>query len=206
MVNWNNNAAHGFGAADDAWGRSGSSARVSLLNHDLAQQRRNGKWSLAAVASAMNEAATSNVLAVETVPLLAKVLKGSRAPSKQAATMLALLVSWSRSGGSLLDRNGDGKVDNPGEAIIDVAWPKLADAFMRPVIGSQLTDLNSLFGRFDTPPGGQYNGWYQYFTRDIDKLLKINSLSRSPTAIAARATCIAARAPYGPQWPPPAKH
>ncbi len=173
MVNWNNNAAHGFGAADDAWGRSGSSARVSLLNHDLAQQRRNGKWSLAAVASAMNEAATSNVLAVETVPLLAKVLKGSRAPSKQVTTMLALLVSWSRSGGSLLDRNGDGKVDNPGEAIIDVAWPKLADAFMRPVIGSQLTDLNSLFGRFDTPPGGQYNGWYQYFTRDIDKLLKI---------------------------------
>ena len=63
----------------------------------------------------MNEAATSNVLAVETVPLLAKVLKGSRAPSKQAATMLALLVSWSRSGGSLLDRNGDGKVDNPGD-------------------------------------------------------------------------------------------
>ncbi len=42
MVNWNNVAAHGFGAADDAWGGNGSLARVSLLNRDLAQQRRHG--------------------------------------------------------------------------------------------------------------------------------------------------------------------
>ena len=26
---------------------------------------------------------------------------------------------------------------------------------------------------FDSPPGGQYNGWYQYFDRDIPKLLHI---------------------------------
>ncbi len=173
MVNWNNTAAHGFGAADDEFGRNGSSARVSLLNQDLAQHRVNGKWTLAGVASAMNQAATSNVLGVEAVPLLAKVLKGSRAPNPQAATMLSLLVAWHRSGASLLDRNGDGKIDNPGEAIIDVAWPKLADAFMKPVIGPQLSQLDSLFSRFEAPPGGQYGGWYQYFTRDINTLLHI---------------------------------
>jgi len=172
MVNWNNDAAHGFGAADDEWGANGSVARVSLLNRDLAQQRRNGKWTLATVASAMNEAATQNVLAIETVPLLAKVLKGSRAPTAQAARMLSLLVDWHKDGGSLLDLNGDGKVDNPGEAIIDAAWPKIANAFMRPVIGPQLSELNSLFSQFDAPPGGQYAGWYQYFDRDIDKLLR----------------------------------
>ena len=99
----------------------------------------------------MNQAATSNVLGVEAVPLLAKVLKGSKAPNPQAAAMLAQLVAWHRSGASLLDRNGDGKIDNPGEAIIDVAWPKLADAFMKPVVGPQLTQLDSLFGRFDAP-------------------------------------------------------
>ncbi|MFZ0091042.1 MAG: penicillin acylase family protein [Solirubrobacteraceae bacterium] len=173
MVNWNNVAAHGFGAADDAWGGNGSVARVSLLNRDLAQQRRHGKWTLAAVVSAMNEAATQNVLAIETVPLLARALKGSRAPNRQAVRMLSLLVAWSKSGGSLLDRNGDGKVDNPGAAIINVAWPRIANAFMKPVIGPQLAELNSLFSRFDAPPSGQYNGWYQYFDRDIDKLLKI---------------------------------
>ncbi|MGI8714208.1 MAG: penicillin acylase family protein [Solirubrobacteraceae bacterium] len=173
MVNWNNSAAHGFGAADDEWGRNGSAARVVLLNRDLAQQRRNGKWTLAGVASAMNETATQNVLAIETVPLLARVLKGSRAPNQQASKMLSLLVAWNRSGGSVLDRNGDGKVDDPGAAIIDSAWPKIADAFMRPVIGSQLGELNSLFSQFDAPPSGQYNGWYQYFDRDIGKLLKL---------------------------------
>lgn len=173
MVNWNNVAAHGFGAADDAWGANGSVARVSLLNRDLAQQRRHGRWTIQAVASAMNEAATQNVLAIETVPLLARVLKGSRAPNRQAAKMLSLLVAWHRNGGSVLDRNGDGEIDSPGAPIIDTAWPRIADAFMRPVIGPQLSELNSLFSQFDAAPGGQYNGWYQYFDRDIDKLLKI---------------------------------
>jgi len=173
MVNWNNVSAHGFGSADDAWGANGSVARVSLLNQDLARHRVSGRWTLAGVASAMNQAATSNVLGVEAVPLLAKVLRGSKAPTHQAATMLSLLVAWNKRGASLLDRNGDGKIDDPGEAIIDVAWSKIADAFMKPVVGPQLPALNSLFGRFDAPPGGQYNGWYQYFTRDINRLLHI---------------------------------
>jgi acyl-homoserine lactone acylase PvdQ len=172
MVNWNNVSAHGFGSAPDAFGGNGSVARVSLLNRALKQQRKNGKWTLAGVASAMNTAASQNVLAVETVPLLAKLLQGSKAPSPQAAQMLKVLVAWSRQGGNLLP-NAAGQIANPGAAIIDVAWTKLANAFMKPVLGSQLNELNSLFGRFDSPPGGQYNGWYQYFDRDIDRLLKI---------------------------------
>jgi Penicillin amidase len=136
------------------------------------QRRKNGKWTLAGVASAMNTAANQNVLAIETVPLLARLLKGSKAPNKQTSQMLATLVSWSRHGGNLLP-NAAGQIANPGAAIINVAWPKLANAFLRPVLGPQLNELNSLFSRFDSPPGGQYNGWYQYFDRDIDKLLKI---------------------------------
>lgn len=173
MVNWNNDSAHGFGSADDAWGANGSVARVSLLNRALAAQRTNGKWSLAAVTSAMNQAATENVLAITTVPLLARVLKGSHAPSAQAARMLSLLVAWNGDGGSVLDLNNDGKVDNPGDAIMNTAWPKIANAFMKPVIGPQLSELNSLFSQFDAPPGGQYNGWYQYLDRDINRLLKV---------------------------------
>jgi acyl-homoserine lactone acylase PvdQ len=173
MVNWNNVSAHGFGSAPDAFGGNGSVARVSLLNRALRQQRgKNGKWTLAGVASAMNTAASQNVLAVETVPLLAKLLKGSKAPNGQAAQMLKVLVAWGRHGGNLLP-NAQGQIANPGAAIIDVAWTKLANAFMKPVLGPQLNELNSLFSRFDSPPGGQYNGWYQYFDRDIDKLLKV---------------------------------
>jgi acyl-homoserine lactone acylase PvdQ len=173
MVNWNNNVAHGFGAAPDAFGRSGSVARVSLLNRALKQQRgKDGKWTLAGVVSAMNTAASQNVLAVETVPLLAKLLKGSEAPNGQASQMLSTLVLWSHHGGNLLP-NAAGQIANPGAAIMEVAWTKLANAFMRPVLGPQLNELNSLFARFDSPPKEQYNGWYQYFDRDIKKLLKI---------------------------------
>ena len=66
----------------------------------------------------------------------------------------------------------------PGAAIMDAAWPKIADGFMKSQLGPQLDELNSLFSRFDQPPGGQYDGWYQYFDRDIRRLL--GSRWRSP--------------------------
>ena len=172
MTNWNNISAHGFGAADDNWGGNGSVARVDMLNRNLGQEKNShGKWDLAGVASAMNAAATQDVRAVDTVPLLADLLKGSSAPNAQAATMLKVLIGWRQRGGSRLDRNLDGKIDDPGAAVMDAAWPKIADAFMRPQLGSQLDELDSLFSRFDQPPGGQYDGWYQYFDRDVRSLL-----------------------------------
>ncbi len=171
MVNWNNIAAHGFGAADNNWGGNGSAHRVDLLSHGLHETEKNGKWSLAAVVSAMNAAATQDVRAIDTVPLLGKLLKGSNPPSQRAATMLSLLRSWRKSGGSRLDRDLDGEVDDPGAAIIDTAWPKIADAFMGPRLGSQLDELDSLFTRFEQPPQGQLDGWYSYFDRDIRDLL-----------------------------------
>jgi acyl-homoserine lactone acylase PvdQ len=173
MTNWNNVSAHGFGAADDAWGANGSAARVDLLNYNLARLRHRGKWSLATVTSAMNATATQDVRAILTVPLLQRLLQGTHAPNRQAAKMLALLVAWRRAGGNLLDHNNDGKVDNPGAAIMNAAWPGIADAALRPVLGPQETELSSLFSVFDSPPGGQFSGWYQYFDRDITKLLKI---------------------------------
>jgi hypothetical protein len=172
MVNWNNISAHGFGAADDAWGGNGSAARVDMLNKELRKQRnRHGKWSLASVTSAMNAAATQDVRAVDTVPLLKHLLGGTQGPNPQAKRMLKLLIAWHKHGSSRLDRNNDGLIDDPGAAIMDAAWPKIANAFMRPQLGPQLDELNSLFSRFDAPPGGQYSGWYQYFDRDIRRQL-----------------------------------
>ena len=174
MVNWNNVSAHGFGAADDNWGGNGSVARVDLLNRNLERLRSDGKWSLASVTAAMNAAATQDVRAIETVPLLRRLLQGSAAPSARAQQMLALLVAWRRHGGSRLDRDLDGKIDDPGAAIMDAAWPRIADQLMRPRLGPQLDELDSLFSRFDQPPGGQYDGWYQYFDRDIRHLLGLH--------------------------------
>ena len=85
--------------------------------------------------------------------------------------MMSLLIGWRQHGGSRLDRNLDGEIDHPGAAIMDAVWPKIADAFMRSMLGPQLDELDSLFSRFNQPPGGQYSGWHQYFDRDIRKLL-----------------------------------
>jgi acyl-homoserine lactone acylase PvdQ len=174
MVNWNNVAAHGFGSADDAYGANGSAARVQLLNDALRQHRHGGKWTMAGVVSSMNEAATQDVNAIEIVPLLARVLKGSTAPTPQAATELKTLVAWNHAGGNVLDTTGDGKITNPGAAILAAADKRLADAVMRPQLGSQLNQLNAIFPRFDGYLAGQYNGWYQYMDRDFKSLLHIH--------------------------------
>jgi acyl-homoserine lactone acylase PvdQ len=170
MVNWNNISAHGFGAADNHWG-NGSVHRVDLLNRNLRLLRSNGKWTLASVTAAMNAAATQDVRAIDTVPLLRRLLNRAQAPNQQTAQMVSLLIAWRQQGGSRLDRNLDGKIDHPGAAIMDAAWPKIADAFMRPQLGPQLDELDSLFSRFDQPPSGQEDGWHQYFDRDIRDLL-----------------------------------
>jgi len=172
MTNWNQTVARGFGAADDQWGRSGSVGRVDMLNRNLKRLERNGEWDLPAVTSAMNAAATQDVRAIDTVPLLAKLLDGTIAPNDQAQEMLALMKQWRVQGGNRLDLNDDGDIDHPGAAIMDGAWDPIADAFMGPRIKGQLDELDSLFSRFNSPPGGQYNGWYQYFDRDIRRLLK----------------------------------
>ena len=171
MTNWNNIAAHGFGAADDNWQGNGSVHRVDLLDRNLKRLKSNGKWTLASVASAMNAAATQDLRAIDTVPLLQQLLGGTGPPNTQTGQMLALLASWRQHGGSRLDKNLDGKIDDPGAAIMDAAWPKIADAFMKSKLGPQLDELNSLYPRFDQPPGGQLEGWFQYFDRDIRRLL-----------------------------------
>jgi acyl-homoserine lactone acylase PvdQ len=172
MTNWNNIAAHGFGAADNNWGGNGSAARVDLLDHNLDRLKRKGKWTLASVVAAMNAAATQDVRAIDTVPLLQRLLEGSGAPSPQAEQMLAMLGAWRTNGGSRLDRDLDGLIDDPGAAIMDAAWPRIANAFMGTRLTPALLDeLDSLFSRFDQPPNDQYDGWYQYFDRDIRTLV-----------------------------------
>jgi acyl-homoserine lactone acylase PvdQ len=174
IVNWNESAAKGFAAADDQFGRNGSAMRVDMLTKNMAALiGGDGKWSLAELTASMNAGATQDIRAVDTVPLLADLLQGSKAPNAQAQAMLDQMVAWSQAGGSRLDVDLNGQIDHPGAASMDAAWPRIADAFMKPVLKKQklLDELDSLFNRFDEPPGGQYSGWYQYFDRDVRELL-----------------------------------
>ena len=169
LNNWNNKAALGFPAADDQWSY-GSIGRVDLLNQNTNKVKRH---TLATLTGAMNAAATQDVRTIRFVPLLAEFLNGSPAPSPRAATMVSLLQDWRADGGSRLDRDLDGKIDHPGAAVLDTAWPRLADAALTPVLGQGLADqLNDrLHRRFDLPPGGQFGGWHMYMNKDLRTLL-----------------------------------
>ncbi|MCW2958743.1 MAG: peptidase penicillin amidase, partial [Solirubrobacterales bacterium] len=171
IVNWNNNIAKGFGAADDQWMRAGASGRVDLLTKNMRRLAKGTKHSLTTLTAAMNAAGTQDIRAINTVPLLGRLLAGSTAPSPRAKQMLDLLLAWKDAGGSRLDRELDGSVDDPGAAIMDAAWNGIADATLSPVLGTRTTELATLTGRFDLPPSGQYGGWYQYFAKDVRRLL-----------------------------------
>src|SRR4051794_33108479 len=163
IVNWNNQPARGFEAADNKW-NYGLSHRVDLLNRNVARRR---KHSLTTLVGAMNAAATQDLRAIDVVPQLAVALRGATPPSPRARQMLSLLRTWRNDGGSRLDRDGDGKIDDPGAAIMDAAWPRIADAVMGTVLGPQLNELASLEPRFQQPPGGQAAGWHSYVLKDL---------------------------------------
>jgi acyl-homoserine lactone acylase PvdQ len=169
LNNWNNKPALGFPAADDQWAY-GPIGRVDLLNQNTEKVRRH---TLATLTGAMNAAATEDVRALTFVPLLAEFLRGGSAPSARATRMLELLEDWRAQGGSRLDRDLDGKIDHPGAAVMDTAWPRLANAAMRPLLGQTLADQldETLHGRFDLPPGGQFGGWHMYMSKDLRSLL-----------------------------------
>ena len=169
LVNWNNKPAAEFPGADDQFGY-GTVGRVDLLNGRLKNRR---KHNAASLVSAINAAATQDVRQ-RILPVLARLLRTGPAPSARAERMLELLEQWRSRGSSRLDVDLDGKIDDPGAAVMDAAWPSISSALIKPVLGSQLANqLNSLFSRFSAPPGGQFSGWYQYLDRDLRKLLRL---------------------------------
>jgi acyl-homoserine lactone acylase PvdQ len=168
IVNWNNKPAPGFTAADDNWSY-GSVHRVELLQRGIAARP---KHTLATVVGAMNQAATQDIRVMEVWPSIADVVRGAPGASPRTLELVQLLDQWRERGGSRLDLNGDGLVDDPGAAIMDAAWPKLADAVLSPVLGPLLQRLPLI--RDDRPDGSgnAYGaGWYGYVDKDLRALL-----------------------------------
>ena len=164
ILNWNNKPALGFSASDDNWSY-GPVQRVQLLQQQVAKRKVH---TLATLVGAMNAAATQDLRTVQILPALARAL--GPAPDAFDAQLLALLQSWRAAGSSRLDRDGDGKIDDPGAAIMDAAWPLLADAVMRPRVGA-LTDRLKTLISVDDPANSQgssyYGAWYSYVYREL---------------------------------------
>jgi len=169
LLNWNNKPARGFASADDHWSY-GSLQRVQMLSHELGAK----KQSPASVVAAMNTAATTDFRGLRIVPDLTAALQGTTAPSPRDAQLLDLLQRWGNRDAPRLDGNKDGKIDDPGAAIMDAAWPRIARAVMSPVLGPLVPKLEKL-QPLDDPAnaqGSSYDsGWYGYVDKDLRALL-----------------------------------
>ena len=167
IVNWNNKPAKGFGAADANYSY-GSVQRVELFK---GLKRRNR---LHDVVGVMNRAATQDLVAVEVWPTIRRVLAGGPAPDARTQQAADLVTQWTRSGGSRLDRDLDGKVDAAGAAVLDAAFPRMADTVLSPVIGDLTGSLARIMQRNDAASSGGSSygsGWYGYVDKDLRTLL-----------------------------------
>lgn len=167
LVNWNNKPGGGFPAADDQFGY-GALFRNQMLEAGLVHHR---KLNLAQVVSAMNAAATTDFRDAFLMPVVAKVMQKVPAPSPRDAQMLQLLLQWRSHGANVLDLNGDGKVDDPGAAIMDAFGPRLSDAVMDPVLGPQAPALAAMIGKNASESSGFTGGWISYIDKDLRTLL-----------------------------------
>jgi acyl-homoserine lactone acylase PvdQ len=171
IVNWNNKPAAGFGAADNNW------TYQSVQRNDLLAgfKRRNRMHD---VLSVVNRAATQDLRAVEVWPVIDAVLRGGPAPDERSAQAVALVNAWVARGASRLDRDLDGRIDDPGAAVLDQAWDPLSEAVLRPVLGDLAAPgglLGQIRGRDNSPRranGSSYDGgWYGYVHKDLRTLL-----------------------------------
>ncbi len=176
IVNWNNRPQAGYEAPDDVW-MYGALHRVDLLMNNLGHGRH---VTPEHVVAAMNMAATEDVREMLFEPLLSKLLRTGSAPNARDAQMLSLLDAWHRNGGSRLDRtdaNGIGNITDPGAAIMDTAWPLLANAWSSSVLGPRLSaELATFDSQFQQPnngngTGGQEAGWFGYMDKDLRSIL-----------------------------------
>ena len=170
ILNWNNKPAANVGSADSNFSY-GSVQRVDLFTPLVAARQKHTATSLVGV---MNKAATQDLRIVRVWPVVREALVAGGAPTGRTLELVGLLDDWRAKGGSRLDRDLDGKIDHPGAAVLDAAWPRLADAVLSPVLGPLTARLAQLHERSDDagPGGSAYiSGWYGYVDKDLRSLL-----------------------------------
>jgi acyl-homoserine lactone acylase PvdQ len=169
ILNWNNKPAPQYAGSDDRW-TWGSIQRVTLLRNALPKR----KLTLTDVVSAMNEAATQDLRCELLVPTIVQVLGRADPPSERDAAAAKTLSQWRVHGCDRLDRDLDGRIDDPGAAVMDELWPRVARTVVGDVIGSLTPRLAALVDVDDhASPGGSAwdDGWYGYVDKDLRTLL-----------------------------------
>ena len=181
LVNWNNKPARGFGAADNNW-----TLRLGPPRRPAERQPRQDAQAASTLASVTggDERGGDAGPARDRRPCRCsrRLLTGGTPPSAaRAARCSRCSTRGGQHGGSRLDRDLDGKIDDPGAAIMDAAWTALADA-----VDDAGARPASCAARHAVPPlrpaaGRPVDGWHQYVDKDLrDAARRASSRRRSP--------------------------
>ena len=171
IINWNNRPAPNFVAGDDRFGDEGPLARNNMLRLEMA---RTDKHTLGSVVAAMNASAVQDPRGYLFWPTMRALLAKAKAPSDRAEVMAGLLDNWNARRAPRIDADRDGKVDDPGVAIMDESWRGISDAGLCGTLGKSLCKQldTTLHTRFSQPPkANQYSGWHHYMHKDFRALL-----------------------------------
>jgi len=171
ILNWNNKPAPQWGSADGDYD-AGSVQRVEMFTGFPAKSK------LEDVVGVMNGAATRDIRASIVWPVIKRVFAEANsppAPGSRLAEAIQQVDDWQASGSSRIDANNDGKIDAPGAAVIDAAWPGIARAVIRGKLSEASTDaLREQVGYSGNPGSGGSafgGGWYSYVDKDLRTLL-----------------------------------
>jgi acyl-homoserine lactone acylase PvdQ len=178
LTSWNNRQAPGYAGADS--NLFSSVYRSQMLDRQLAQRLKSGhKLTLPEMVDAMEQAGTTDLRGMTSLPLALRVLGRPKDPA--LADAVAKLRAWSASGTHRIDRDRDGVYDNADAVrIMDAWWPRLIRAMFEPVMGKQLLDQLEATYQIDNEPnnhgdhlGSAYQeGFYGYVYKDLKRALK----------------------------------
>ena len=183
LVSWNNKAAPGFSAADNAWGYGAVYRSLALEDRVKARIAGNRKVTRPQLVEAMIDGATVDVRAAYLLPMVLKVLGTPTDPVEKRS--VALLSAWLADGAHRVDRARTGTYQH--QAAIDLfdAWwdpvgagvsdsAALPKDVLRGTLGSLVDKLP--MGLDDHPRqgiGSSWNGvaWYGYVSKDLRQVL-----------------------------------
>jgi hypothetical protein len=150
LTSWNNRQAQGYAGADS--NLFSSVYRSQMLDRQLALRLKGGhKLTLPAMVDAMEQAGTTDLRGMTSLPLALRVLGTPKDPALAAA--VAKLKAWSAGGAHRIDRNRDGVYANADAVrIMDAWWPRLINAMFSGVMGRHLLSTLEATYQIDNEP------------------------------------------------------
>jgi acyl-homoserine lactone acylase PvdQ len=177
LTSWNNRQAPGYAGADS--NLFSSVFRSQMLDRQLALRLKGGhKLTLPEMVDAMEQAGTTDLRGMTSLPLALRVLGTPKDPALAGA--VTKLKAWSASGTHRIDRDRNGAYDDADAVrIMDAWWPRLVDAMFTPVMGRHLLEQLEATYQIDNEPnnhgdhlGSAYQeGFYGYVLKDLKRVL-----------------------------------